>query len=117
MTKMAGTLLRMGQLKLFRQFTAPLRRICVPATAENKSEKLPKAMRRKLKEEGIQRHAIYHIKVKELAADFRLKRLEEEKHLNAEEQKHADLRQLEKEMHERVIESIKLENQRMAVLR
>ena len=118
---MEAYLLRIGHLKhsVFRPFSFSLRRMCVPATAEleNKNEKPSKATRRKLKEEGIQTHARYHITVKELAAEFRLKRLEEEKHLNAEQQKKEDLRKLEKEMHERAIESVNLENKRIELQR
>jgi len=53
------------------------------------------------------------MKVKDLAAEFHLKRQEEEKHLNTEQKKKEELRKLEKEVHERVIESINLENKRM----
>ena len=112
---MAATLLRTGNPKHsgFRQLTLSLRRICVPVTAENKTEKSSKEIRRKLKEEGIRTHTLYHMKVKDLAAEFRLKRQEEEKHLNTEQKKKEELRKLEKEMHERVIESVNLENKRM----
>lgn len=73
--------------------------------------------KRKLKEERMQTHAKYHIKVKELAAEFRLKRLEEEKNLNAEQQKKEDVRKFEAETHERVIENINMENKRMQLQR
>ena len=53
---------------------------------------------------------MYHNKVNELATEFRLKRLEEEKLLNTEQQKREDLRQLEKKTHDRVIESVNLDN-------
>lgn len=109
---MASTLVRTGQLKnmVFRHCFLNIRQICVPVTAENKTSKSRKERRRKRKEEGMRTHAIYHNKVNELATKFRLKRLEEEKLLNTEQQKREDLRQLEKKTHDGVIESVNLDN-------
>ena len=122
-SSVGSALLRMGHLKhsVFRQCSLNLRRICVPVTTENKDNKSlkekRKEKRRKRREEGIRAHAMYHVKVNELAAELRLKRLEEEKHLNAEQQKKENLRQLEKTMHDRVIESVNLENKSLELQR
>jgi len=97
-----------------------LRRICVVTTAENAGEKLTakeEEERIKKRETGKQLHAVYHLKVNEIAEVFRVNRLEQEKHLNHEKRKKGELRQLEKEIHDRVIESVKLENDRIQKLR
>lgn len=103
-----------------------LRRICVATTVENEGDKFFEETALKVKEEeekkrrreaGKQLHAAYHIKVNEIAEKFLVKRLEEEKHLNYERRKKEELRQLEKEIHDRVIESVKLENERIQQLR
>lgn len=121
MLNMAATLWRIRHLQhsFPCQFFVAVRQICVPITSEHdcKEEKPSMLTKRKLKEEGMQTHAKYHIKVKELAAEFRLKRLEEEKHLNEEQQKKEDIRKFEAEMHERVIENINMENKRMQLQR
>lgn len=121
MLNMAATLWRIRHLQhsFPCQFFVAVRQICVPITSEHdcKEEKPSMLTKRKLKEEGMQTHAKYHIKVKELAAEFRLKRLEEEKHLNEEQQKKEDIRKFEAETHERVIENINMENKRMQLQR
>ena len=97
-----------------------LRRICDATTVENEGEKLTaKEEEEKIKkrEAGKQLHAVYHLKVSEIAEEFRVNRLEQEKHLNYEKYKKGELRQLEKEIHDRVIESVKLENDRIQKLR
>lgn len=103
-----------------------LRRICVATTVEKEGDKFFEETALKVKDEeekkrrreaGKQLHAAYHIKVNEIAEKFLLKRLEEEKHLNDEKRKKEELRQLEKEIHDRVIESVKLENDRIQQLR
>lgn len=97
-----------------------LRRICVATTVENEGEKLTakeEEEKNRKREVGKQLHAVYHIKVNEIAEEFRVNRLEEEKHLNDEKRKKEELRQLEKEIHDRVIESVKLENERIQKLR
>ena len=101
-----------------------LRRICVATsvatTVENEGEKLTakeEEEKNRKREEGKQLHAVYHIKVKEIAEEFRVNRLEEEKHLNEEKRKKEELRQLEKEIHDRVVNSVKLENERIQKLR
>lgn len=62
-------------------------------------------------------HAMYHMKVKEIASEFRLKRLEEEKILNTEEQRKEDLRWQERKTHDGIIESINLENKLLQMQR
>ena len=97
-----------------------LRRICVATTVENEGEKLTaKEEEEKIRkrETGKQLHAVYHLKVNEIAEEFRVNRLEQEKYLNDEKRKKGELRQLEKEIHDRVIESVKLENERIQKLR
>ena len=97
-----------------------LRRICVATTVENEKEKpTAKEEEEKIKKRdaGKQLHAVYHIKVNEIAEEFRVNRLEQEKHLNVEKRKKDELWQLEKEIHDRVIESVKLENERIQKLR
>ena len=97
-----------------------LRRICVGATVENEREKLtPKEEEEKIRkrEAGKQLHAVYHHKVNEIAKEFRVNRLEWEKNLTDENHKKRELRLLEKEIHDRVIESAKLENERIQKLR
>lgn len=123
MASVGSTLLRMGHLKhsVFRQCSLNVRRICVPVTTENKSDnslkEKRKEKRRKRREEGIRIHAMYHMEVNELATELRLKRLEEEKHLNTEQQEKENLRKLEKTMHDRVIESVHLENKSLELQR
>lgn len=78
---------------------------------KEKEEKIRK------REAGKQLHAVYHIKVSEIAEEFRVNRFEQKKHLNDEKRKKVELRQLEKEKHDRVIESVKLENERIQKLR
>lgn len=95
---------------VFRQCSLNLRRSCVSASPEDIKQNSRKEKRRKRREEGIRTHAIYHIKVNEIASEFRLKRLEEEKQLNTEQQKKEDLRRLEKKTHDGVIESVILQN-------
>ena len=97
-----------------------LRRICVATTVENERENLtPKEEEEKIRkrEAGKQLHAVYHLKVNEIAKEFRVNRLEWEKNLTNEKCKKGDLRLLEKEIHDRVIESVKLENERIQKLR
>ena len=97
-----------------------LRRICVATTVENERENLtPKEEEEKIRkrEAGKQLHAVYHLKVNEIAKEFRVNRLEWEKNLTNEKCKKGDLRLLEKEIHDRVIESVKLENKRIQKLR
>jgi len=97
-----------------------LRRICVATAVENEEEKLTakeKEEKIRKREAGKQLHAVYHIKVNKIAEEFRVNRFEQEKHLNDEKRKKVELRQLEKEKHDRVIESVKLENERIQKLR
>lgn len=103
-----------------------LRRICVASTVEDEGDKLfdetaltveEEEEKTRRREAGKQLHAAYHIKVNEIAEKFLVKRLEEEKQLNDEKRKKEELRLLEKEMHDRVIESVKLENERIQRLR
>ena len=97
-----------------------LRRICVATTVENEREKLtPKEEEEKIRkrEAGKQLHAVYHLKVNEIAKEFRVDRLDWEKNLNDEKRRKGELRLLEKEIHDRVIESVKLENERIQKLR
>ena len=97
-----------------------LRRICIATTVENEGKKLTaKEEEEKIRkrETGKQLHAVYHLKVSEIAEEFRVNRLEQEEHLNDEKRTKGELRQLEKEIHDRVIESVKLENERIQKLR
>lgn len=103
-----------------------LRRICVATTVENKEDKFfeetaltmrEREEKRRRREAGKQLHAVYHMKVNTIAEKFLAERLKEEKHLSDEKCRKEELRQLEKEMHDRVIESVKLENERIRQLR
>ena len=73
--------------------------------------------KRKRRDEGKKLHAIYHMKVDKIAAEFLMKRQEEEMNLNQEMLKKKELQKLEKEMHDRIIESVHLENERVKQLR
>lgn len=73
--------------------------------------------KRKRRDEGKKLHAIYHMKVDKIAAEFLMKRQEEEMNLNQEMLKKKELQKLEKEMHDRIIESVRLENERVKQLR
>lgn len=69
------------------------------------------------RDEGKKLHALYHMEVDKIAAKFLLKRKEEEMNLNQEMLKKKELRKLEEEMHDRIIESVHLENERVKQLR
>lgn len=101
-------------------------RNCHATTAEDKNDntqeettlkKQDNEERRRRRDEGKQLHAVYHMKVDEIAAEFLMKRQEEEKHLSHEMQKKRELQKLEEEIHDRVIESVHLENERVQQLR
>lgn len=122
-TKVAASFLQ--RKAAFPVFNLNLRRLCVATTSENEEDKLFEETTLKMREEekkrmrqaGKQLHAVYHIKVNEIAQEFLMKRQEEKKHLNNAMFKNEDLRQLDKEIHDRVVESVKLENERIEQLR
>ena len=94
-----------------------MRKICVAAGAESKNDKMTKEMKRRLRAEGIRAHALYKIKVDEIAANLRAKRMEEEKRQMAAKIGPERPEQLEKEEIERIIQSVELENEKMEELR
>lgn len=118
--KMASTLifrLRKLQQPVFLARSLNFRQIADSATHEDKKQNSRKEKRRRKREEGMRTHALYHMKVKEIASEFRLKRLEEEKLLNTEEQRKEDLRWQERKAHDGIIESINLENKLLRMQR
>ena len=118
--KMASTLLlRMRKLQqpAFLARSLNFRQIAGSVTHEDKKQNSRKEKRRRKREEGMRTHAMYHMKVKEIASEFRLKRLEEEKILNTEEQRKEDLRWQERKTHDGIIESINLENKLLQMQR
>ena len=118
--KMASTLLfRMRKLQqpVFLARSLNFRQIAGSVTHEDKKQNSRKEKRRRKREEGMRTHAMYHMKVKEIASEFRLKRVEEEKILNTEEQRKEDLRWQERKTHDGIIESINLENKLLQMQR
>lgn len=117
---MASTLIfRMRKLQqpVFLARSLNLRQIAGSVTHEDKKQNSRKERRRKKREEGMRTHALYQMKVKEIASEFRFKRLEEEKLLNTEEQKKEDLRWQERKTYDGIIESINLENKLLQMQR